>query len=267
MRQFKLAIAVVAAAALVGCGTSAPTRPKTTRNTMRTMNSQLPGMPMPGQGQMPAPGADQGRGGQLLERVRQELAHVTGFDAEILARTQGNYKQGKKVDELRKVTIGYKVVWMKPTKFRAEVFNSPDPLMEGAGLVTTDGVNVTARAKGLLSFIPIKAKANDPKLANARNHTFDKYGPNAQIQRLTGQGATWTVLSESVAPNGAPMAFVAVDNVQRLDREITREVFGIEIQSLVMRSLTAFAGETKVTDYTFQKFRWNPKVSAETFKM
>lgn len=268
MRPFKLAVALVlAAATLVGCGSSSPTRPKTSRSGMKTMSALQPGLPMPGVGQMAAPGADQGRGAQLLERVRQEFAKVSGFDAEILARTQGHYKQGKKVDELRKVSIGYKVVWMKPSKFRAEVYNSPDPLMEGAGLVTTDGVNITARAKGLLSFIPIKARANDPKLGNARNHTFDKYGPSAQIQRLLANGATWTVLGESVAPNGAPMAFVAVDNVPRLDDEITREVFGIEIQSLVVRSLVAFVGEMKVTDYTFQKFRWNPKVGPETFKM
>lgn len=264
MRHLKLATALLAALALTACGTGAPTRAKAPKSALRTMTQQ-PGAPMMGMNQQP--GGDQGHGMQLLERVRQHHAQVQGFSAEILCKTQGYWKQGKKGDELRKVSIGYKVVFMKPAKFRAEVFNSPDPMMEGAGMVTTDGVNITARAKGLLSFIPIKAKANDSRIANARNHTFDKFGPAAQVVRLLGPSARWTVLQESVAPNGAPMAFVAVDDVPRLDGEITREVLGVELQSLVLRSLTAFAGEMKATDYTFQKFMWNPKVGPETFSM
>lgn len=266
MRHLKLATALLAALALTACGTGAPTRAKAPKSSVRTMTQQ-PRMPMMGMGQQPGPGADQGRGMQLLERLRQHHQQVQGFSAEILCKTQGYWKQGKKGDELRKVSIGYKVVFIKPARFRAEVFNSPDPMMEGAGMVTTDGVNITARAKGLLSFIPIKAKANDARIANARNHTFDKFGPAAQVVRLLGQTAQWTVLQESVAPNGAPMAFVAVDNVARLDGEITREVLGIELPSLALRSLTAFAGDTRVTDYTFQKFMWNPKVGSETFVM
>ena len=253
------------AAVLVGCGSSLPTKPKSKSTGLRTMTN-VPGATLPGQPQVAA-GADQGKGAQLLGRVRQHLDTINGFSAEILCKTQGNYKQGQKQAELRKITIGYKIIWAKPAKLKGEVFNSPDPMMEGAGLVTTDGFNVVARAKGFLSFVPIKTNAKEPKLNNCRNHSFADFQPSAQIKRLTGPTAVWTVLQDSVAPNGQPMAFVAVDNVARLDREITREVFGIEVGNLQIRSLTAFGGETKLTDYTFQKFGWNPKITSETFKM
>lgn len=267
MRQHVRHVAVVALAAiLVGCGQSAPNRPKVRSTGARAMTN-MPAMPMPGMGQLQAPGQDGGKGMQLLQRVRVQLEQITGFSAEILCKTQGHYKQGQKQQELRRITIGYKITWAKPAKLRGEVFNSPDALMEGAGLVTTDGFNITARAKGFLSFVPIKTNAKEPKLNNCRNHSFADFQPSAQIKRLTGPEAQWTVLQESVAPNGQPMAFVAVDNVRRLDKEITREIFGIELANLQLRSLVALGGETKLTEYTFQKFSWNPKISAETFKM
>lgn len=266
MRSTVSRLAVVTlAAVLVGCGGTLPTKPKAKSTGLRTMTT-VPGAALPGAPQIAA-GADQGHGMQLLQRVRQHLETINGFSAEILCKTQGNYKQGVKQAELRKITIGYKLIWAKPAKLKGEVFNSADPLMEGAGLVTTDGVNIVARAKGLLSFVPIKTTAREPKLNNCRNHSFADFQPSAQIKRLTGPTATWTVLQDSVAPNGQPMAFVAVDNVARLDKEITREVFGIELATLQIRSLTAFGGETKLTDYTFQKFGWNPKITSETFKM
>ena len=213
------------------------------------------------------PGQDQGAGLQLLQRVRQQLDSVTGFEAEIMSRTQGHYKQGEKVAELRKVSVGYKIVWAKPSKFKAEVYNAPTPLMEGAGLVTTDGKNITARAKGLLGFLPIKLTAKEPKLGNARNHTFDRYCPNAQIQRLTGPQAVWTVVGQGQTPAGAPVTYVAIDGVPRLDNEITREIMGVEVNNAALRSLTGYAGQEKVTDYQFDKFRWNPKITSETFAM
>lgn len=273
MIKLRHALVVTLAAALVGCGQAAPNRPKASKNAVRTMAAQQPGMGLPGMalpgalGQAPPPGVDGGKGVLLLAAVRKRVAEMTGFEAKIMTKTQGYYKQGERQSELRKVSIGYKVTWAKPAKFRAEVFNSPDPMMEGAGMVTTDGMNITARAKGLLSFVPIKLTARDPKLGNARNHTFDKYGPNAQIERLTGPTAVWTIIGESVAPNGLPMAFVQIDGVRRLDAQITREVFGLETASLALRSLAAFEGETKVVDYNFQEFRWNPKTTSETFKM
>ena len=271
MRPFVRPIALFAALALVGCGQAAPNRPKRPATSLRPMiqpaGTPMGGMPMAGMPMPGASGAGQAKGAELLQRARQTLSGVTGFEGEIMTRTQGHYKSGKRVSELVKESIGYKVVWAKPAKFRAEVFNAPSAMMEGAGIVTQDGMAITARAKGLLSFVPIKLTARDPQLANVRNHTFDKYSPMAQIQRLSGPTAVWTVISEGVAPSGAPLAFVAIDGVKRLDAEISREVYALEVPTLAPHSLSAFAGAQKVADYSFQKFRWNPKVTAETFKM
>lgn len=269
LTSHRLVTSLLALVVLVGCGQNSPSASKTPRRTAPTASRV--GVPAAalGQASVPtaAPGGDKVQGAQLLERMRRVLGETHGFEAEILAKTQGYWKQGEKGTELRKVSIGYKVVWAKPTKFRAEVFNAPTPLMEGAGLVTHDGRNITARSKGILGLIPIKLAANDPKLGNARNHTFDKYGPNNQIQRLTGPTAVWTVIGENQAANGTVIKVVAIDNVPRLDPGIDRETLSLDPQSALMKSMTGWEKGTKVVDYTFTKFGWNPKVTEDTFKL
>lgn len=251
---------------LAGCGQS-PTAPKATA-MRRPLQAAAPngalGNPMGQPGANPAAAAE---GARLLEYVRQTLAGAKGFEAEVIAKTEGFWKQGTKSAELRKVSVGYKVTWLKPAKFRAEVFNSGSSLMDGAAVVTLDGKNMTARAKGMLSFIPIQLKPTAKELANARNHTFDKYGPNTQIQRLTGPAAVWTVVGQAQGPGGTPIVQLRIDNVQRLDAEIDSEVVGIDPQSGVLRTLTSFSKGKKVVDYNFTRFSWNPRVTADTFKL
>jgi hypothetical protein len=52
-----------------------------------------------------------------------------------------------------------------------------------------------------------------------------------------------------------------------LDREIDRELVGIDPAQMVIRKVVMYAGSTKVGDHTLMNFRANVSVSAETFKM
>jgi hypothetical protein len=163
--------------------------------------------------------------------------------------------------------MGYRITWAKPNKFRAVVTEAPSAIMKDATLVTTDGKNVTARAAGLLSIVPIHAQANDPRIANARNHTFDKFNPSTQMQRLTGPQAVWTYVDEFPGTNGAPVVRCAIDNVARLDAEIDREVIAIDLGTNSVRSLSGFVKGHPVVEYTFTKFLWNPKVTSAMFTL
>jgi outer membrane lipoprotein-sorting protein len=66
---------------------------------------------------------------------------------------------------------------------------------------------------------------------------------------------------------GVPVKLVAVDNIKRLDREITREILAIDARNMNLRQVTMYAGDTKVTQHTFTKFQWNPKVDSKTFSI
>jgi outer membrane lipoprotein-sorting protein len=261
-RQFNLVAACIALMLATGCGSSGPTTPK------RSVPARTQ-MPVQQQMVMPqvAPGQDQGLGAQMLQKVRGVLQTATGFSADVTAKTEGMYKSGERVSEVRHVTMGYRVIWAKPNKFRALVTKAPSALMEGATLVTTDGKNVTARAGGVLSVVPIQAQANDKRIANARNHTFDKFNPGVQMQRLTGATAVWTYVDQFPGATGAPVIRCAIDGVPRLDGEIDREIIAIDTGNNTLRSLTSFVKGKPVVEYTFPKFAWNPKISSDTFQL
>jgi len=247
---------------LAGCGTSVATAPKRSLATNAALLT-APQAVRP----MVAPGQDGGKGQQLLQRVRQVLGTATGFSSDVLAKTEGHWKQGEYTSELRHVTMGYRITWSKPTKFRATVTEAPSAIMKDATLVTTDGKNVTARAAGLLSIVPIHAQSNDPRIANARNHTFDKFNPSTQMQRLTGPQAVWTYLDEFPGTNGQPVVRCAIGNVARLDKEIDNEIIAIDLGTNALRSLSGFVQGHAVVEYTFTKFVWNPKVTADMFQL
>ena len=171
-----------------------------------------------------------------------------------------------RVSELRKSTTEARLIWVKPNKFRAEVITATNPLLEGGAMATMDGQNITARAKGLLGLIPFKLNASDDKLSTNRNHTFTENNPNSHLARLTAANAVWTILGDSMVDR-VPVKMIAVDNVRRLDNQITREILAVEPRTLKLYGLTMYAGNKRVVDNKFLKFAWNPRVGTEKFSL
>lgn len=288
MRKFehKLMGALMAAMLLAGCGSeSLPSSPKRSTGGARFQDGMPtpgmggpalgrpglvgPGMGYPGMadanGQMMGNGSN-AEGAALLQATRATVAQVSGFDAQIRSYTQGHFKNGERVSELRKSTTEARLIWMKPLKLRAEVIQTSNAILVGAAMATTDGKNVTARAKGLLGLIPFKMQVTDPKLGNNRDHRLPENNPKANLERLTAPTAVWTAIGDQ-AIEGVMCKLIQVDNVKRLDKEITREVVAIDPQQITLRKLLMFAGTTKVVDHTFVKFKWNPKVSSSSFNL
>lgn len=278
MKSSKLIIAGLALAFLAGCGQSQlPSAPRPVKNQQLQKRYPMPGQAMPGQmgpmgpmGQMgPTGGAQMGgqgqmEGAQALQAMRRMLAQINGFEATVKSYTQGNYKSGQRVSELRKSTTQAKLTWLKPEKLRAEVITATNPLLEGGKLATTDGKSIRARAAGLLSLFPMTLGANDTKLANNRNHSFTENNPQSQLTRLTGPTASWTVVG---AGEGGAVKLIRVDNVSRLDNEITHEIIGLDMRQMTLKSLEMYAGQTKVVDHQFLRFSWNPRVTSDTFAL
>jgi len=269
--ETKLMAAVLAALVLAGCG-AAPTATKVKRpasgSKLQDGSGIMPQQPgnLLGAPGLPGQAGAGPEGLQLLNATRNVLNQITGFDAQIKSYSQGHWKQGEKVEELRKATTEARIIWVKPLKLRAEVIQTTNPLLKGAAMATRDGQTITARAAGLLGLIPFKLQITDPKLGNNRNHRLPQNNPKTQMERLTSPTATWTVVGDQVV-EGVPCKMVQVDNIKRLDNEVTREVIAIDPQQMTLRKLAMFDGELKVADHTFSKFKWNPKVSSSSFNL
>jgi outer membrane lipoprotein-sorting protein len=97
--------------------------------------------------------------------------------------------------------------------------------------------------------------------------SFTDNNPNAQLSRLTGPSAQWTVLGDGNV-SGVAVKIIAVDGVKRLDGEITREVVMVDPQSMGLRGLAMYTADNKkVVDIQFLKFKWNPSVTSSTFSL
>lgn len=211
-------------------------------------------------------GNPQADGQMLLNGMRQTVAQITGFSAELKSYSEGNYKSGERKGELFKSTTRSKVTWAKPARLRAEVITATNPLLEGGALATPDGQNITARAKGLLSIIPIHLQASDPKLSNNRNYKFNDMNPNVLIGRLTGATAQWTVVGPGQIGT-ASVLWVSVAGVRHLDAEIQTELIAVDPQTYALNGVQMMAGNKRVVDMQLTNFQWNPTVSASMFQL
>lgn len=268
--QRNLASLVLGAVLLAGCGQAvAPTSVGGASYARKPIaqqpNGQYPslnGQTMNGQ---PGQASQaQAEGLRLQQGLIAVMGQAKGMDATLQSYSQGHFKSGARVSELRQATTSAKFTWVKPNKLRAEVITSTNSLLEGAAMATTDGQNLKARAKGLLSLFAINVTATDNMMKSNRNVNFSDNTPGAQLSRLTAPGAVWTVVGQDQV-QGTPVTLVQVDNIRRLDSEITREIVAIEPRGTTLRRLTMYANNTKVTEHTFLNFRWNPSVTASTF--
>lgn len=277
--RHRWALLLLAITVLAGCGRDTGLTPA--RVARATANKQVarpagnilaPGVqptgafPMAG-GAAVAPGMrGMVEGQQLLLGVRAQAARVRSLEATIRSFSQGYYSGGERSGELKRATNEVKLTWAFPKRTRVEILKTTNPLVEGAVLTTHDMVSCRVRAKGLLGWLPITLQATDAKLANNRNHGLPDTNPKATQDRLTAPGAVWTLVGDSVL-EGVPLKIVRVTGVRMLDREIDRELVGIDPAQMVIRKVVMYAGSTKVGDHTLVNFRANVSVSTETFKM
>jgi hypothetical protein len=241
---------------VAGCGKS-PASPLLP--TVPAAPSQLPAP-------VASPGADAGHqeGDVLLAQVRAAFAGCTGAEAEARSYSEGHFKAGAHVGELRHATYRTRMVWMKPHKMLGEVLETDNFLVGGAKMTTLDGQNVRVKGAGLLGLFPLTLQADSDMLSSNRHHKFSDQSPDAICRRLLGPAVHWTVLGAATVA-GKSVRLIALDGAPHLDAEITREVIAIDPQDAGLRGVTMYAGTRKVEDVTFTSFRWNPKPAADTF--
>lgn len=259
MKTWSCALAVVLAfAGVVGCGRVGQGAPLPEPVVAPT------GVPQP---QPDAPAQGDAQGGQaLLQRLRQRMQQATGVEALVRSFSEGRFKAGKPVQELRRSTYRTRLLWQKPARMRGDVLETDNWLVSGASMVTTDGRNVRVKASGFLGLFPINVKVDDDLLANNRNHKFGDLSPDAMFGRLLGASATWMVVGRQ-AVSGRTMEIVEVRGVPPVDAGIRREVLALDPQDMTVGFLRMFDATHLVVDYTFLSFRWDPRPAPDAFKL
>jgi hypothetical protein len=198
-------------------------------------------------------------GARLQARLKQAYESCTGVEAEVKSYSEGHWKAGKQVSELRHATYRTHMIWAKPLKIRAEVLDTDNFLVGGARMATTDCKRVKVRGAGILGILPITLDAGDDLLASNRNHRFTAMLPSPLIGHLLA--GTWTAVPGATAH--AAKAELAV--ASHFDKEIDREELTLDPTDGKLIRVTMYAKGRAVVDYSFTTFRWNPKVGADTF--
>ncbi|MBM3271588.1 MAG: hypothetical protein FJZ01_28465 [Candidatus Sericytochromatia bacterium] len=204
---------------------------------------------------------DAGREGwQQLQALRGALAGASAMSAEFEASSAGYYNGGRKEKSLRRASSRSKLLWAAPERLRVEVLQSATAALKGGVLATPDGQVLWAKGGGVLSLVPIKLDASDPRLASNRNHAFRDGNPIAQLRRLTAKGASW------LPKSGAP-GVMEVTGVPRLDGEIDAETVTVDPASGRVAAIAAYSRGEKVTEIRFAKQTWNPPIAGDPFRL
>jgi hypothetical protein len=209
-----------------------------------------------------APTADGlAEGARLKELMRKLYTTSTGVELEVVAYSEGHYKAGKQVDELRKATYRTKLLWTKPQLMRAQILESDNFLVGGAKMTTTDGKQIGIRGAGFLGIFPVKLAATDDKLANNRNHRFTTMLPDPLIARLLA--ATWVAQPATDAHS----VRVGLQDMKHLDPEIEREDLVLDPPAGLLKRVTMYGKSRALVDYRFSNFRWSPKTTRDMFDL
>ena len=255
----RIGIGLGLVALLAACGQTSPAADRPKRPT-----AQSTAAPLAPAG--PAGEAAEAEGALLLTRLREAFATCTGAEAEAKSYSEGHFKAGARVEELRKSTYRTKMIWVKPRKIRGEILDTDNFLVGGAKMVTLDGKRVKVKGAGVLGLLPLTLDAGADMLSSNRRHKFNEQTPDAISARLLGPAARWVVAGHGTAA-GVPVAFVEVAGIPRLDKEIEREVIAVDPAGPALRGVAMWAGGKKVVDVTFTKFRWNPRATSDTFDL
>lgn len=240
-----------------GCGHPTPAAPRPRPVPQR------PQTPPPAQPQ-PMPAEAEGR--FLLAGLRQAFTACRGVEAEVSSVSEGHYKAGKRVSELRKNRYRSRLVWAKPNRFRGDILHTDNFLVSGAKMVSQDGKNITVKAGGVLGLFPLQLSADADMLASNRNHKFGDMTPEAMLTWILSPSARWVVVGQSLSA-GVPVKEIRVENIRHLDPGISEERIVIEPGTFKLHRLIMNAGTKTVVDYQFTRFRWNPVVADDTFEL
>ncbi|MEM4398135.1 MAG: hypothetical protein QW757_05955, partial [Candidatus Woesearchaeota archaeon] len=186
------------------------------------------------------------------------------YEATFTNYSKGRMKNGKDTGQIREVTIKARMTLKKPRNVKMYVIESPEPMARGATLLYTGGNKVKVKASGVLGLIPVSFDVNDPMFENARGHTIMSSFDG--IRRLLLKDTKIEILGTSYIGD-KKVYLLKVIPAEKLDNEITHEVYSVDINTFIVLSVEMFVNKDLVFQYKIDDIKTNINISDDFFTL
>ncbi len=150
---------------------------------------------------------------------------------------------------------------------KLEVISHQNSLFVGAKLSYQAGSpNVTARAAGALGIVKVNAPMTDKRILTRRGYRLDQIDVFAIANRLLNGKSEPKVLGKTQV-NGRNIAILEFTNANDFDKEVTRELLGIDMEDYFVRIHEMYAGSELVFSLKLENLQINAPISAQDLEI
>lgn len=150
---------------------------------------------------------------------------------------------------------------------KLEVISHQNSLFVGAKLSYQAGSpNVTARAAGALGIVKVNAPMTDKRILTRRGYRLDQIDVFAIANRLLNGKVEPKVLGKTQV-NGRNIAILEFTNANDFDKEVTRELLGIDMEDYFVRIHEMYAGSELVFSLKLENLQLNAPISAQDLEI
>lgn len=150
---------------------------------------------------------------------------------------------------------------------KLEVISHQNSLFVGAKLSYQAGnPNVTARAAGALGIVKVNAPMTDKRILTRRGYRLDQIDVFAISNRLLNGNVEPKVLGKTQV-NGRNIAILEFTRANDFDKEVTRELLGIDMEDFFVRIHEMYAGSELVFSLKLEDIQLNAPVSAQDLEI
>lgn len=195
----------------------------------------------------------------LLLKARQRFEQINTFSAMINAYethpTKGKYN------------ATFEAQFKKPGVTRLEIKKHTNSMFVGAKLVYTAGSGkVTGRPGGALSFMKKTLPLSDDMVTSRRDYRLDQIDPLAIVSRLIRPELKPKLLGKTTV-NGRSVAVLEFTGHDHFDKQITKELLGIDLQDHFVRIHEMYEGSKLVYSLKIQNLQLNANIPESQFTL
>lgn len=174
-----------------------------------------------------------------------------------------SYSVGDNGDK-QSVTVNY--TFSKPMQAAIEILKSTQQSAQGAKVVWLGGPKAKIRASVLGLPVKMDLDITDKNLVNKRGYTFEDTSIQRWQEHITDPGSRITIRGKQVMPNGK-QAIVFDCVAPQMMPGITKEVYGMDVDSKAPLLCQYYVGTTCVYEVQVLDVAFNVPLAADTFTL
>jgi hypothetical protein len=166
--------------------------------------------------------------------------------------------------EKQSVTVRY--TFAKPAQTAIEILKSTQQSAQGAKVLWTGGPKAKIRASVLGLPVKVDLDLTDKNLVNKRGYTFKDTSIEVWQQHITDPGSQITIRGKQMMPNGKQA--IVFDCVSpNMMPGITRETYGVDVDTKAPLLCQHYEGETCVYEVQVLDVAFNVQLGTDTFTL